>query len=76
MNIQKCIENRYSMLLIVPAKFRRKLGWVKGDLVAASMNNGVLSFQKVKVTNVQYKQTESKRGPGEHVAIKGKETLR
>lgn len=58
MIIQRAIENRYSMIVIVPAKIKRKLGWLKGDYIQVWEKNGVVSFQKVKMTNVKYKQAE------------------
>lgn len=76
MIIQSCIENRYSMILIVPASIRRELGWVKGDKVQVYQKNGVLSYAKVKVTNVKYRKRTNEDRPGQHIKVRGKPAIR
>jgi len=76
MQITKAMENSYSMLLVVPAKLRRELGWIRGDTLQVYMKAGILMYQKVRVTNVKYRRTESARGPADHIDIKGKPSIR
>lgn len=65
MTIAKLVGVGPSICVIIPAAYRRELGWIKGDYVGLAINKQNMVVRNLRKNAVKTRKTTSGRGSNE-----------